>query len=240
MNINNIVEMCNNIFKNSRSKNVLNLFVNIWNRIMIKRFERFCTTIATFNAKTKYIFHVNTLLDKSKLHAKSFHVLFSIDQRDKIQTTTNFLYDVWINVQNRFIYCNCFKFQIFEISCDHVIVFFRHQNQSFQKYLSWNYFIIVWQTQHQTFVSVVRANKFQFDFEHLCDFFFTKTFRDRSRKQRFQTETRKKQTFLMSTSLKMNFEIQKLTAQQRKKRSKHCNICDDIDHDNKTCKQFHN
>lgn len=240
MDTSNIVEVCNNILKDSRSKNVLDLLVDIWDRVMIKRFERWCSATAAYNAGAEYTSYANELLDKSKEHAGGLQVLPSTGQRGKVRTTTGWLYDVWINVQDRLTYCSCFRPQILGVPCGHVIAFFRHQNLSLQGYISWDYRITNWGAQHQAVIPVVRADQLQPDPEHPCDPPFTRMPRGRPRKRRYQTGTRRRQAPLMPSGMEMNPEVQELAAQQRARRVIHCGICGEEEHNRRRCRRPHN
>ena len=135
-----------------------------------------------YRAKVLYIFYVNVLLDKSKMHSMKFAIRFFIFNEIKIVISQNYVYDIQIDFNNYLIECNCRRFQILNVFCDHVLSFFRHQNINFQFFMSWNLHIGIWATQHRTFVLVVRADRCRFDSHRFCDFSYTRSFFERSRK----------------------------------------------------------
>ena len=189
-----MIEMINNMLLKARSMNVLNLLSHFWNRIMSMRFNRWIIAKQMYRTKILYIFYANILLDESKKHFMKFAMKFFNFNEIKIIISHDYVYDIRINFNNYLIECNCRKFQILNVFCDHVLNFFRHQNINFQHFMSWNFFIEIWTAQHRIFVLVVRVDCCKFDSHRSCDFFYTKSFLERSRKQKIRFDEKKTKT----------------------------------------------
>lgn len=125
-NTNDIVEMINHILLKARSMNEFDLLSHIWNRIMSMRFNRWIIAKQMYQTKILYISYVNVLLNKSKMHFLKFTIKLSIFNQIKIIISHDYVYDIQINFINYLIECNCRKFQVLNVFCDHVLNFFRH------------------------------------------------------------------------------------------------------------------
>ena len=86
---------------------------------------------------------------------------------------------------------------------------------------------------------VVRIDRCKFDSHRFCDFFYTKSLFERSRKQKIRLDEKKrKRKKLMITNFQFIVQIQQQIAKQRNR--KRCELCDNLKHNKKFCKRFHN
>ena len=93
---------------------------------MFVRFKRFCKMQSEMNMNAEYTFYCVKLMRKSRLHVEELRVKSFIYIKVKIMISDvyEYVYNVQIDINNFIISCICFRFQIINVSCDHVMSFF--------------------------------------------------------------------------------------------------------------------